>query len=137
MKRERWLRLVLGCVPVLLLTLGTARAQEITVRPQPSPPPPPAEFRLEPLQPGERVSIPEQEFHPELQFAEHAPALVHPIAGKARVGPGQVIRFGLSIWTGPHEVGRGISQVERNGGVLAVGFSLAWGASDEGTPAGR
>ena len=128
-----WLRM-LGCLAAFFFFVGVGSAQEITVRPQPPAPPSRGELRLEPLEPGDRVRIPEQNFRPEPLLTDHAPAFIHPLAGKARVGAGQVIRFGASAWTAPHEVGGGISSLERNGGVLAVGFTLAWGVPDEETP---
>ncbi len=133
-KVPSWLRM-LGCVVTLLFLVGLGWGQEITVRPQP--PSPPGEFRLEPLLPRDRVRIPEQDYRPEPQLADHAPALIHPFTGTARVGAKQAIRFGASAWTAPHETA-GISQVERNGGVVALGFTLSWGAQEEETsPASR
>ena len=117
----------------LLSLVGVGVAQEITGRPQPQPPAP-GVFRLEPLLSPDRIRIPEQDFRPDQQVADHAPALIHPLTGQARVGAKQVIRFGASAWTAPHEVGHGISQVERNGGVAAFGLTLVWGVPEEETP---
>ena len=125
-------RALTGGLVLLVLLAGFARAQEITVRPQPPSPPPPGEFRIEPLAPAERVRIPEQDFRPEPQSTDHAPALIHPLTGKVSTAPGRAVRFGVSVWTGPHEVGSGISRVERDGGVLAAGLTFVWDVQDEG-----
>lgn len=131
MKNVRFWTRMLGCVAALLCLAGPGWGQEITVRPQP-PSPPPGAFRLEPLLSRDRVRIPEQDFHAEPQLADYAPALIHPLTGTARAGAKQTIRFGVSAWTAPHEVA-GASQVERNGGVAAFGFTLVWGAPEEET----
>ncbi len=118
-----WAAVGLSILPFLV---GSGSAQEITGRP------PAGGLRLEPLQPRERVWIREQDFRPEPQSADHAPALIHPLTGQTRIGS-QVIRFGASAWTAPPGLGDGITGVERNGGVLAFGLTFVWGVPEEET----
>ena len=132
MKKVIWRLWGAASLATLLFLVGPGSAQEITGRPAPPSAPPPGGFRLEPLQPRERMWIREQDFRPEPQLADHAPALIHPLTGQARIGS-QVIRFGASAWTAPHEVGDGITGVERNGGVLAFGLTFVWGTPEEET----